>query len=126
VLTTKLLPVEAAGLRLLPGVTVGETLCIVISGNCDMETTPLLAPFLDYVHAQAVRDGVRRVVFDCDALYFMNSTSLKSFILFVNKVKKLEPGDRYAVRFKINPQLGWQRRSLEAVRRFAVDIVSLD
>jgi hypothetical protein len=41
-------------------------------------------------------------------------------------VVKLEPPERYEVRFLSNPELQWQRRSLEALARFAPDVVSID
>jgi hypothetical protein len=122
---TELSPVRQPGLQLLPAES-GRTLSITIVGNCDMESIHLLDSFLSAAHAHAVRAGKRWVEFDCDGLYFMNSSSLKSFVMYLNKVKRTPPEDRYAVHFKTNPKLGWQRRNLEALRRFAIDLVSID
>jgi hypothetical protein len=66
------------------------------------------------------------VVLDCHELYFMNSASVKYFVTWLSKVRALEPDQRYAVRFMTNENLSWQRRSLEAIRRYASDVVSID
>jgi anti-anti-sigma factor len=122
--TPSLSNVVSGGFSLLPEVT-SDAICVAMSGNCDMETVPLLESFLVALHAGAIRTGVRRVVFDCDGLFFMNSTSLKLFVTFLAKVKQLG-ADKYHVHFKTNAGLAWQRRTIESLRRFAPDVVRLD
>jgi len=124
-LSMTLRAVRSTGLSLVP-IAADETILITVSGNCDMETTPLFDQFLESLHKEACRVRPQRVAFDCESLYFMNSTSLKLLVTFLAKVKQLDPNDRYSVHFKANPQLTWQHRSFGAVRRFASDLVRIE
>jgi hypothetical protein len=69
---------------------------------------------------------MRTVVFDLAALDFMNSSCFKGFVTWVDQVAKLPHETRYEVRFISQPHLQWQRRSLEALHRFAPDVVTLE
>jgi anti-anti-sigma factor len=102
-----------------------DSVVVKLSGNCDLESTPLLERFLDELHADVRRIGTRAVVIDCHDLYFMNSSSVKYFVSWLAKVRDLEPEQRYSVKFLTNDKLSWQRRSLEAIRRFASEVVSI-
>ena len=106
--------------------TAGEPVLVRFSGNADMEATPVLEVYLKKLHAELLRAKVRAVAFDVTELDFMNSSSFKCFVSWIGWVTKLPAEDRYDVRFVNNPLLQWQRRSLEALHRFAPEIVSLE
>jgi hypothetical protein len=54
----------------------------------------------------------------------MNSSCFKSFVVWIDSVKNAQPG--YRIRFLTDPNLHWQRRSLEALRRLAANVVTID
>jgi hypothetical protein len=93
------------------------------TGNGDMEACPELNQFLAILHQELLRTGARAVTIDFSELYFMNSSCLKAFAAWINKLK--DQKQLYRVRFLTNPALTWQRRSLETLQRFAPTIVSL-
>jgi hypothetical protein len=41
-------------------------------------------------------------------------------------VRDLDPSKQYAMRFLSKPELLWQKRSLHALRCFAVDLISIE
>ena len=124
-LDLKLEAVATDGFSAVPAVT-GDQITVKLRGNCDLESTPLLDRFLNGLHAEIRRTGAMSVVLDCHELYFMNSSSVKYFVTWLSKVRGLDPDQRYSVRFLTNENLSWQRRSLEAIRRFASDVVSIE
>jgi hypothetical protein len=98
---------------------------VALSGTCDRESLPHLAPFLRGLHDEALRLSVRRVVVDCESLYFMNSSAIKCLVTWIGRLKAIPAEHRYSVQFRINKRLAWQQRTLAAVTRFAPDIASL-
>lgn len=119
----------------LPAVSVGdltvssrhedEALVVRFSGNADMRVGDALDGVLSKVHALATARGLSRVDIDFVALEFMNSSCFKSFVTWISNARELEPDKRYAIRFLSKPEMLWQRRSLHALRCFAVDIISI-
>jgi hypothetical protein len=67
---------------------------------------------------------VSEVTCDFRTLSFMNSSCFKAFVVWIDTVKNAKLS--YRIRFRTAPNMHWQRRSLEALRRLAVDVVSLD
>jgi hypothetical protein len=121
----KLKAVTTEAFSALPTIS-GMAVVVKLQGSCDLESTPLLDRFLNDLHSDLCRVSAPAVVIDFQELYFMNSASVKYFVTWLSKVRELEPPKRYAVRFLTNEKLTWQRRSLEAIRRFASDVVSID
>ncbi len=104
----------------------GDQVRLRLSGSVDMDAVPMLDPFLRRLHAEVVREHFRVVVFDMSGLQFMSSSPLQCLVTYINLVNKLPGEQRYGVRFISNPKLHWQRRSLEALYRFAPDVVSIE
>ena len=103
-----------------------DRLVVRFSGNADMEATPVLEHYLRDLHQSVLAEKISCVIFDIADLDFMNSSSFKSFVTWISHVVKAPPAQRYQVRFLSNPELQWQRRSLEALLRFAPDVVAID
>jgi hypothetical protein len=91
-----------------------------------MVVTTKLGPYLESLHAEAMRSGVQRVTFDIRELYFLTSSCLKCFATMLATVAAVEPRFRYSVRFLANQNLHWQRRSLEALRSVAQNIIEIE
>ena len=97
----------------------GPSVRLRFSGSADMEVHAQLAQFLEHLHAKLAEMGIKRVVADIRGLYFMNSSCLKLFVVWLGRAAKLTEDDRYRVVFVMDPKLQWQRRTLEAMQAFA-------
>ncbi len=101
-----------------------DRLAVRFAGNGDMNAIAPLSAFLKQVHEEAMRLTVTEVRCDLQQLVFMNSSCFKSFVVWIDTVKNAQPG--YLIRFLTDPSVHWQRRSLEALRRLATNIVELE
>jgi hypothetical protein len=102
---------------------VGDGLTVRFSGTGDMDATDQLSEYLPRVHTELVRLELVNVTFDFHDLLFMNSSCFKSFVTFIDNAKATQPG--YRIRFLTEPKHHWQRRSLEALRRLAMGLVTI-
>jgi hypothetical protein len=103
-----------------------KDITVKFSGNADMRTKSALDALLLKVHAEAQRLAAARVVIDFKSLEFMNSSCFKSFVSWISEVRDLDPTKQYRIHFLSKPELLWQRRSLHALRCFAVDLISIE
>src|SRR3954471_7964362 len=97
---------------------------LVFTGSGDMNATGVINEYLKLVHEEAKRIGLAQVSCDFKLLTFMNSSCFKSFVVWIDTVKNSEI--RYQIVFLTNPTLPWQRRSLEALRRLAANLVTIE
>jgi hypothetical protein len=97
---------------------------ITFSGTGDGAAIELLGGYLKQVHAEAERLNVNEVRCDFRKLSFMNSSCFKAFVMWIDTVKN--SARTYQIRFLTDPQMHWQRRSLEALRRLATSVVSVE
>ena len=102
----------------------GTRMSIEYSGSGDMDAIELLAGYLKQVHEAALRLAIEEVRCDFRKLGFMNSSCFKSFVVWIDTVKNAPAA--YKISFLTDPNLHWQRRSLEALRRLAMSIVSIE
>jgi hypothetical protein len=84
----------------------------------------LLADYLKRAHAEAERLVVAEVKCDFRQLLFMNSSCFKAFVVWIDTVKSSPRA--YRIRFLTDPEMHWQRRSLEALRRLATNVVLVE
>jgi hypothetical protein len=105
--------------------TLGDArLTITFTGSGDMNAIELLAGYLKQVHQEALQLAVQEVRCDFRQLGFMNSSCFKSFVVWIDSVKNAPLP--YKIGFLTDPNVHWQRRSLEALRRLAVNIVAIE
>ena len=104
----------------------GPSFVLRLSGNADMAAKDGLDALLPRVHAEARRLAVPEVVVDFRQLEFMNSSCFKAFVSWISEVSELEPTEQYKIKLLSKPELHWQRRSLHALRCFAVDLISVE
>ena len=104
----------------------GDCVTIVCTGSAETETFPELSAALDAAHSDAVKSSARSVVADVRALEFASSSCLKAFVTWLQRVRELEEGQRYKVRFRSNARHSWQRRSLGALAAFASGLVEIE
>ena len=119
----QLAAVSSPGFQATP-VLEGTRLVLHFAGSGDLHAVAPLSDFLKQVHAEAEQQDVSEVCCDLRRLTFMNSSCFKSFVVWIDTVKNAPRP--YQIRFLTDPQLHWQRRSLEALRRLAASIVSIE
>jgi len=99
---------------------------VVLDGTADQFTSDRLTDFFAKVHASAVNTNVPAVVLDMRRLEFMNSSSFKALVNWVSNIHDLEPDRRYRIRVQSNTAIPWQKRSLQSLTYFAVDLVTVE
>ena len=103
----------------------GAAIAAWIKGNADYAALDALEMLLTRVHAEAKRLAVGEVVIDLRNLEFMNSSCFKSFVSWINDIQELAQTQQYKVRFRSNPKMHWQKRSLHSLRCFAVELITV-
>jgi len=103
---------------------VGNRLVVTLSGCLDMDTTPYLKSYLDPLIRDFQAGIVDAIEFDTGQLYLMSSSSISCFATWVKSFMNMRP--EWRVTFKTNPNLSWQRRSLDPIRRLAEHMVSIE
>lgn len=99
-------------------------LSVTFVGTGDVAAIEVLAAYLKQLHAEAERLGVSEVTCDFRKLSFMNSSCFKAFVVWIDTVKNA--ARVYRIRFLTAPDMHWQRRSLEALRRLATSVVTVE
>ncbi len=107
-------------------IQVGDEITVMLRGNAEMTVTARLSSSLDRLHAEIIRSGAEQVTFDLRELYFMTSSCLKCLANLLARDADLDPAQRYLVRFLANPNLHWQRRSLEALSCVSTELVRIE
>jgi len=105
---------------------VGDVYSVVLAGTAEMNAREALQTFLRGLHEKACSLGVREVAVDFRHLAFMNSSCFKGFVDWLSDVQKGGSERHYQIRFLSNPALSWQRRSLQALRCFAMDAIRIE
>jgi len=108
------------------GAPTGDRYEVRFSGNADMRSRDALDELLARLHQEAVQLECKEVVIDFHELEFMNSSCFKSVVAWIGRVQDLVQEQRYRIRFLSKPELLWQRRSLHALRCFAVDLITIE
>lgn len=116
-------PVSVTGFACTPELNDGA-LRVSFDGTGDVAAIELLSGYLKRLHAEALRLEVTEVTCDFRKLSFMNSSCFKAFVVWIDTVKNAPRG--YRIRFLTEPSMHWQRRSLEALRRLASNVVTVE
>ncbi len=103
----------------------GRIITAMLRGNADHAAVELVEVLLERIHADARTLGVTGAVFDLRQLEFMNSSCFRHFIGWIAAIQDLPEERRYTVRFLANPAFHWQRRSLQSLRSFATDLITV-
>lgn len=103
-----------------------DAIAVKLSGTCDSQTQPLLDRFFGELHVEAVRLGVKAVLLDCENLYFMNSSSVKSFVKWLTNVSALPTLKRYRIAVRTNRHLPWHHRTFGTISRSVPEILAIE
>ncbi len=85
-----------------------------------------LKRLLDAIGMAARTQCASEAIFELGELYFMNSSCLSLLLRFINGALGSRPSEQYKIRFRSNPNLRWQRKSLDALRAYSHEIVVVE
>jgi len=102
----------------------GDRVVVQLVGCLDMETAPFLKRYLSQLGPSAESGALLEFEFNIEQLYLLSSSAISCLASWLKGLKAIEQVRR--VRFVTNPNLGWQRRSLDPLRRLADKIVTVD
>lgn len=94
----------------------------VLSMRSPSET---VTPFLRRVHVAATDAGMKKVIVDMTQLRFMNSSSIRSLVDWVEWIRKEPEARRYQLIFVTKPDVTWQQTTMAAIRAFGGDHVTV-
>ncbi len=97
-----------------------------LSGSAEIPAAAVMTLLVQALHARALANAVASVTLDFTNLEFMSSSCFKSLVTWVNEVSELDPAKRYKIRFRTDPRIPWQRRSLHALKTMATDVISVE
>ena len=104
----------------------GTAIIVRLRGNADMAVQERLKAFLDALSAATESKRPSEAVFEIEELYFMNSSCLSLLLRFLNAALKSPSPNGYKIRFRSNPNLRWQKKSLQALLAYAPDLVIVE
>lgn len=113
------------GLKLIPAYDQGEV-TLTLTGSATVYHPESLRSYLQKLHLENKRLGVKRVVVDIRQLEFMNSAGFSTFIDWLVTLQEEPEAAQYKVCYRSNPDYPWQRRSLHALQCLAVDLVTIE
>jgi len=103
-----------------------EHIDLRLSGCADARSMSSLGNAVGRAATEARQGTVREVCVDLRDLEFMNSSCFKHFVTWICAVQDAAPSVPQRFRFRSNPKMLWQRRSLHALAGLAADLVSIE
>jgi hypothetical protein len=97
-----------------------------LSGVAEIAVGDRLARYLEALHRRVSADGGRQVVMDLSRLEFMNAACLRAFVSWILGLAEMPSARQYTVCFRSNGDLPWQRRSMNALKCFATDLITVE
>jgi hypothetical protein len=126
-LTSSDLPsLETAALKVTVTAAEPDRVAVTLKGSGDHAAHQPFADLFARLHALLVERGAREVSVDIRDLEFLSASCLKTLVTWIGAVAELSHESQYRVRFRSNPRRHWQRRSVEALRCFATDLVFIE
>ncbi|MBX3199495.1 MAG: hypothetical protein KF894_15280 [Labilithrix sp.] len=102
------------------------SLSLQFAGSADSRSQGAIEAMLGRVHAEALRLGVPEVSVDFRDCDFVNSSCFKAFVVWLEQIQELETDQQYRLRFYSDDTKAWQRRSLQALSCFAIELVHIE
>lgn len=106
------------------GAAAGDLVEVRLRGSAELGSKATLDEFLGDVFAAS--HGRREVVVDITSLEYMNSSSLKSLLTWIVRVRELPEQERHKIRVISNPELHWQQRSLHSLVSMCGDVLEVE
>lgn len=103
---------------------LGDRVVVALVGCLDMQTAPFLKRYLSQLGPSAESGALREFEFNTEQLYLLSSSAISCLASWLKGLRSLDQVRQ--VKFVTNPNLGWQRRSLDPLRRLADRLVAVE
>jgi hypothetical protein len=117
--------IDSNDLHAVPTFREGQ-LSLRFAGSADSRSQTAIETMLDRTHGEALRLRVPEVAVDFRECDFVNSSCFKAFIVWLEQIQELETNRQYRLRFFSDDKKAWQRRSLQALSCFAIELVHIE
>jgi hypothetical protein len=117
--------IDANDLVAAPSYIDGQ-LSLLFAGSADSRSQVAIEAMLGRVHTEALRLRVPEVSVDFRDCDFVNSSCFKAFVVWLEQIQELEADQQYRLRFYSDDTKAWQRRSLQALSCFAIELVHIE
>jgi hypothetical protein len=97
---------------------------IRMTGTFDMTATSDLALFLVSIEGEIHRLRIRDITIDVSEVYYLGSSSIKSFVALIEALKKYDFHPR--IRMLVSPRLDWHERTFSILARLSPTLVTLE
>jgi hypothetical protein len=101
----------------------GTTYFVRLDGCLDLETNPDFVRYLATLTPLLKTERWMEVVFDCRTLYLMSSCAISSLATWVTTIQHAR--SHCQITFETDPNLKWQARTLDSIRRMYPDRISV-
>lgn len=105
---------------------VDGQLALVFAGSADSRSQDAIQALLNRVHTEALRLRLPEVAIDFRDCDFVNSSCFKAFVVWLEQIQELDAAEQYRLRFFSDDTKAWQRRSLQALSCFAIELVHIE
>jgi hypothetical protein len=106
--------------------TQEQELELQLSGNADNAALTPFGELVSRLHRKICEVATREIVIDIRRLEFMSASCFNVLVSWIALIQDLAPGGRYKLRFKSDPAIPWQRRSLRTLSCFATDLITVE
>jgi len=101
-----------------------DRITVELVGCLDLDTAPLLRHFLVQLTRSAQAGELLAFEFNIEQLYLMSSSAISHFASWLKGMRTTEHVRQ--IKFRTNPNLSWQHRSLDPLRRLASQLVLVE
>jgi anti-anti-sigma factor len=102
----------------------GSSCVVHLDGCLDLETNPTFVQFLSGLTPTIKTERWQELVFDCRTLYLMSSCAISALATWVTGINHAR--SRCKIAFRTDPNLKWQARTLDGIRRLAPHLITVD
>jgi len=107
-------------------VHAGDPTELRLVGSADSVIADSLGILFGKLHQALDASKARAIVIDMRSLEFMNASAFNALVTWLGLVNEMPPERRYQFRFRSNPDIMWQRRSLRTLSCFATDLITVE
>lgn len=104
----------------------GEVPVLRMVGSADSAATVALGRLLEDVHGALVERRAHEVVVDVRHLDRMIPPCFNELLGWLDRVQRLDPAERYRLRFRFSAAIGWQQNCVPALSCFDTDLITVE